>query len=79
MPTWIKRLLRRHHDEEASRPVTEGQRAANAALGRAQADRSSLRALRSEVRAEAAGWRARRERNHLAEQIRATVLGGEGR
>ncbi|MGW0795201.1 DUF7620 family protein [Streptomyces sp. NPDC002692] len=59
--------------------MTEGQRAASAALDRAEAARARVRAQRGEVRAEAAGWKVRRERNHLAEQIRAAVLGGEGR
>jgi hypothetical protein len=77
--TWIRHLLRRRRDEGEGRPVTDGQRAANEALGRAEAARARVRAQRTEVRAEAAGWKARRERNHLAETIRAAVLGGEGR
>ncbi|WP_073946537.1 DUF7620 family protein [Streptomyces kebangsaanensis] len=59
--------------------MTEGQRAATAALDRAETARARVRAQQSAVRAEAAGWRERRERNHLAEMVRTIVLGGEGR
>ncbi|WP_434056974.1 DUF7620 family protein [Streptomyces sediminimaris] len=76
MPTWIRRPLRRHRDENEDRPMTEGQREANAALGRAKDARARVRAQAGQVRAEAEGWRARRERNHFAELITETVLGG---
>lgn len=79
MPMWIRRLLRRHRDVPEERPVTEGQRAADAALGRAQDARARVRAQAREVRAEAEGWRQRRERNHFGELIRSTVLGGGDR
>ncbi|MFJ1650119.1 hypothetical protein ACIOC2_01625 [Streptomyces sp. NPDC088337] len=59
--------------------MTEGQRAASAALGRAEAARARVRAQAGEVRAEAEGWKARRERNHFAELVRSVVLGGESR
>ncbi|MFD7794309.1 hypothetical protein [Streptomyces sp. NPDC059759] len=79
MLTWIQRMLRPHRDEEKGRPVTKGQEAANAALGRAEVDHALLKAQRTEVAAEADIWRERRRQNHFAELIRATVLGGEGR
>ncbi|MEU9149226.1 hypothetical protein AB0D59_01400 [Streptomyces sp. NPDC048417] len=59
--------------------MTDGQRAAQAALDRAQVARARAHAQAREVRAEAADWRARRERNHFAELVRNMVLGGESR
>ncbi|MDT0477415.1 hypothetical protein RM863_35365 [Streptomyces sp. DSM 41014] len=58
--------------------MSEGQRAANAALDRAESARARVRARARDVRAEAEEWRRIRERNHLAELIRRTVLGEEG-
>lgn len=79
MLTWLSRL-RHHCESQDSRnlPVTPGQRAANDALSRAQADRELMRAQRPAVREQSNGWRRVRENNHLAEMIRGIVL-GEGR
>lgn len=79
MLTWIRRLLDRRRDEQGERPVTEGQRAASAALDRAENARARMQAQRREVEAEAGSWRLRRERNHFAELVRDVVLGGESR
>ncbi len=78
MPTWIRRL-RHQRDDEDARPVTEGQRAANAALDMAEAARARVRAQACEVRAEADTWRGRRQRNHFGQLVRDIVLGGDGR
>ncbi|MGW4493729.1 DUF7620 family protein [Streptomyces sp. NPDC004376] len=72
---WIRRLLDRHR-EQPRPPVTEGQKAASAALARAQAARQVAADRRPAVDEEAAEWRRIREHNHFAEMIRATVLGG---
>jgi hypothetical protein len=78
MLAWIKRLLgRRREQDEPS--VSEGQKAADAALVRAKAARQLAADRRPAVDEAAAQWRGIRERNHFAELIRATVLGGGGR
>ncbi|MFF7987551.1 hypothetical protein ACFZDK_52295 [Streptomyces sp. NPDC007901] len=59
--------------------MTEGQRAATAALNRAEVARDRVRAQALEVRAEADTWRARRQRNHFGELVRDIVLGGDSR
>lgn len=78
MLTWIKRLLgRRRHETADDTPITQGQRDADAALGRAKTARASLEAQGEEVRRDAGLWRRAREENHLSELIVRTVLGGE--
>ncbi|WP_455750343.1 DUF7620 family protein [Streptomyces albogriseolus] len=72
----ISRLLRRRPDP-VEREVTPGQRAASAALDRAEADRDQLRAQRSEVKAHAGWWRQRRRENHFAERIEMLYRGAE--
>lgn len=74
----IKRLLgRRRHEATDDKPVTPGQRDADAALGRAEMARARVEAQGEEVRREAGLWRRVREDNHLSELIVRTVLGGE--
>ncbi|MER7967798.1 MULTISPECIES: hypothetical protein [unclassified Streptomyces] len=58
--------------------MSEGQKAAQAALDRARAARRLAAERRPAVQEAAAEWREIRERNHLADLIRRTVLGGEG-
>ncbi|MFD4786607.1 hypothetical protein ACFWN1_05895 [Streptomyces sp. NPDC058459] len=73
---WIRRLLGHRH--ERARPAeSEGQRAATAALARAHAARQVAADRRPAVDEVAADLRAIRERNHFADLIRTTVLGGE--
>ncbi|MGW8703306.1 DUF7620 family protein [Streptomyces eurythermus] len=75
---WIRRLLGRRR-EQARPEVTEGQVAATAALARAQAARQVAADRRPAVDEVACELRAIRERNHFADLIRNTVLGGEAR
>lgn len=75
---WIRRLLGRRH-EQARPPESEGQRAATAALARAHAARQVAADRRPAVDEAAADLRRIRERNHFAEMIKSTVLGGEAR
>lgn len=74
----IRRLLgRRRHEATDDKPVTQGQRDADAALGRAERARARVEAQGEEVRREAGFWGRVREENHLSELIIRTVLGGE--
>ncbi len=79
MPVWIRRLLGHHphEDKDLEVPATPGQRAADAALGRAEEARASVQAQREEVEHEAHAWKLRRENNHFAQLIRNVVLGGD--
>jgi hypothetical protein len=77
MLAWIRRL-RRPRPESTEPTATPGQRAADAALSRAEAARARVRAQREQVQADAGWWRRRREENHLAELVRDIVV-REGR
>lgn len=70
----IRRLLCPRVEKEPI--VTEGQRDATAALGRAETARARLRAQRPEVQDQSHGWRVRREQNHFAELWINIATGG---
>ncbi len=78
MLRWITRLFRRRHDLPLA-PPSAGQQAANAALAPARVARQMATDRRPAVDAAAAELRLIRERNHFAELIRTTVLGGAPR
>ncbi|WP_228974930.1 hypothetical protein [Streptomyces sp. DH12] len=69
MLAWIRRLARRGEP-------TPGQRAAEGALGRAEAALEEAEARRPLVEAVAAHLRAQRSANHFAERIKAALEGG---
>lgn len=80
MPQWIRRLWRRRPDPVSLVRLvprtTQGQREAEAALRRSEAERRVCEGRAAEVAEVASTLRGLRERNHFAEAIRLSLEGG---